>query len=67
MIVPNMLERQDTIEVEVQQGDEEKEGNEESNADSSHVKQLFSELWKLLSKLNKGPVNIIKKVVTNQG
>ncbi|KAG5000882.1 hypothetical protein JHK87_021954 [Glycine soja] len=49
------IKRQDTIEVEVQQGDEEKEGNEESNADSSHVKQLFSELWKLLSKLNKGP------------
>ncbi|KAH1052406.1 hypothetical protein GYH30_021968 [Glycine max] len=66
MIVPNMLERQDTIEVEVQQGDEEKEGNEESNADSSHVKQLFSELWKLLSKLNKGPVNIIKKVLVSK-
>ncbi|KRH47403.1 hypothetical protein GLYMA_07G027600v4 [Glycine max] len=66
IIVPNILERQDTIEVETQQGDEEKEGNEESNADSSQVKQLFSELWKLLSKLNKGPVNIIKKLLVSR-
>ncbi|KAG5008803.1 hypothetical protein JHK87_017318 [Glycine soja] len=56
MIVPNILEGQDTIEVEFKQGEEEEEGNEESNADFSQVKQLYSELWKRLSKLNKGPV-----------
>ena len=47
MIVPNILEGQDTIEVEFKQGEEEEEGNEESNADFSQVKQLYSELWKL--------------------
>jgi len=60
MIVPDMLERQDTIEVELQQGEEE---NEESNTDSRQVKEFSKELWKLLSKLNKGPVNIIRKVL----
>ncbi|KAH1085080.1 hypothetical protein GYH30_017219 [Glycine max] len=59
MIVPNILEGQDTIEVEFKQGEEEEEGNEESNADFSQVKQLYSELWKRLSKLNKGPVKLI--------
>ncbi|KAK7381552.1 hypothetical protein VNO80_00097 [Phaseolus coccineus] len=66
MIVPDMLERQDTIEVELQQGEEENEGNEESNTDSRQVKKLFRELWKLVSKLNKGPVNIIKKVLVSR-
>ncbi|XP_028240698.1 putative UPF0481 protein At3g02645 [Glycine soja] len=45
MIVPNILEGQDTIEVEFKQGEEEEEGNEESNAD-------FSQLpWKTVSNL----------------
>ncbi|TKY64597.1 putative UPF0481 protein [Spatholobus suberectus] len=67
MIVPCKLEQQqDTIEVSEFQQEEEKEGNEESSADSSQVKQLFSELWKQLSKLNKGPVKIMKKVLVSR-
>ena len=40
---------------------EEKEGSEISNLDSSYVNKFLSELWQLLSKLNKGLVRLIKK------
>ncbi|TKY64595.1 putative UPF0481 protein [Spatholobus suberectus] len=65
--VPSKLEQQqDIIEVIEFQQEEEKEGNEESSADSSQVKKLFSELLKQLSKLNKGPVKIIKKILVSR-
>ncbi|XP_020207257.2 putative UPF0481 protein At3g02645 [Cajanus cajan] len=66
MIVPNVLEQeQGTIDqVEFQQ--EKEEGNEKPSGDSSQVKQLYSELWKQLSKLNKGPVKIMKKVIASK-
>ncbi|KAK7381551.1 hypothetical protein VNO80_00096 [Phaseolus coccineus] len=66
VIVPKLEQQPDTIENEVQQEEEQKEGNEEGSADSSHVKQFFNELWKLLSKLNKGPVKLMKKVTVSK-
>ncbi|XP_047166830.1 putative UPF0481 protein At3g02645 [Vigna umbellata] len=67
VIVPKSEQQPDTIEAEVQQEEEQNQGNENeegSSSDSSHVKQFFSEIWKHLSKLNKGPVKLIKKVIT---
>ncbi|KHN38011.1 putative UPF0481 protein At3g02645 [Glycine soja] len=65
VIVPKLEQQSDTIEVEFQQ--EQKEGNdEEATSDSSHVKQFFSEVWKLLSKLNKGPMKMVKKVIVSK-
>ncbi|KAK8465133.1 hypothetical protein PHAVU_010G158100 [Phaseolus vulgaris] len=63
VIVPKLEQQPDTVENEVEQEEEQqKEGNEEESADSSHVKQFFNELWKILSKLNKGPMKLMKKV-----
>lgn len=62
VIVPKLEQQPDTIENEVEQEEEQMEGNEEESADSSHVKQFFNELWKILSKLNKGPMKLMKKV-----
>jgi len=67
VIVPKSEQQPDTNEGEVQQEEEQKEGNEEESPDSSYVKQFFDELWKLLSKLNKGgPVKLIKKVASSK-
>ncbi|QCE02140.1 hypothetical protein DEO72_LG8g151 [Vigna unguiculata] len=68
VIVPKLEQQPDTIEGEVQEEEEEqKHENEEKSSDySSHVKQFFSEIWKLLSKLNKGPVKLIKKVILSK-
>ncbi|CAJ1951345.1 unnamed protein product [Sphenostylis stenocarpa] len=65
VIVPKLEQQPDTTEAEVQQ-EEQKEGNEEGTSDSSHVKQLFSEIWNLLSKLHKGPVKLIQKVTVSR-
>ncbi|KAK7349122.1 hypothetical protein VNO77_06227 [Canavalia gladiata] len=70
VIVPKLDQQPDTTEVDqFQQQEEENElGNEKSTSDSdtSQVKQFFSELWKIVSKLNKGPVNLIKKVLVSK-
>ncbi|KAH7543955.1 hypothetical protein ACOSP7_031129 [Xanthoceras sorbifolium] len=34
-----------------------------ATADSNYVKQFFSELWKMLSKLNKGPIRLVNKLI----
>ncbi|XP_020207256.2 putative UPF0481 protein At3g02645 isoform X2 [Cajanus cajan] len=67
LIVPKLDQQADTLEIdEFQQGDEAKEGKEEASSNSSQVKQFFSEIWKLLSKLNKGPVKLVKKVIVSK-
>ncbi|XP_027344828.1 putative UPF0481 protein At3g02645 [Abrus precatorius] len=66
VIAPKLEQQPDTIEVEFQQEDEEKEENENSTSDSGQVKQFFSDIWNILSKLNKGPVNSIKKVLVSK-
>ncbi|GAV70919.1 DUF247 domain-containing protein [Cephalotus follicularis] len=48
---------------EIEDQSECKEGKEKSSGHSSYVKHLLSEIWKLLSKLNKGLLCIIKKAV----
>ncbi|XP_004492405.1 putative UPF0481 protein At3g02645 [Cicer arietinum] len=63
MIVPKLETQQDIIiDVEIQQEEEQQnEGDENSKGKSSYVNQFFSELWKILSKLNKGPMKLIKR------
>ncbi|KAG8643733.1 putative UPF0481 protein At3g02645 [Manihot esculenta] len=34
-----------------------------SYGNSSHVKDLFSEIWKLISKLNKAPIQLLKRLI----
>ncbi|GAU33108.1 hypothetical protein TSUD_259590 [Trifolium subterraneum] len=64
MIVPKLEKQDDIIEVEIQQEEDQQEGDEKSSAkDSIHVKQFFSFIWKLLSKLLKGPLHLLKKVL----
>ncbi|KAJ1429156.1 hypothetical protein SESBI_08511 [Sesbania bispinosa] len=65
MIVPKLEKQPDTIEAEFQQ-EEDKEGNENSASDSTYIQQFSSEMWKILSKLNKGPVKMIKKVLVSR-
>ena len=60
MIVPKMEEPSEIIELDVH-------GKETSSADSSsYVKQLLHEIWKLISKLNRGPVRVIKQVIISR-
>ncbi|WKA00916.1 hypothetical protein VitviT2T_019232 [Vitis vinifera] len=61
LIVPRSKEPSEIIEVENE--NESKEGKEESFGDSSYVQQLFEEIWKLLSKMNRGPVRILKRII----
>ncbi|XP_034704246.1 putative UPF0481 protein At3g02645 [Vitis riparia] len=61
LIVPRSKEPSEIIEVENE--NESKEGKEESFGDFSYVQQLFEEIWKLLSKLNCGPVRILKRII----
>ncbi|KAK7294050.1 hypothetical protein RJT34_16933 [Clitoria ternatea] len=67
MIVPCKLEKQPSEIIEVEQNQEDNnEGSEKSSTDSTQVKQSFEELWKVLSKLNKGPVTLIKRVLVSK-
>ncbi|KAF8393095.1 hypothetical protein HHK36_021336 [Tetracentron sinense] len=45
------------------EGDRDKEG---SFLNQSNVKKLLSEVWKWLSKLNKGPVGLLKRVLVSK-
>jgi hypothetical protein len=67
MIVPKMEEPSPSaivIEIEgVDDRNEGMEGEKKSSADSSYVKQFLDEIWTLLSKLNRGPILLIKKVL----
>ncbi|XP_059458412.1 putative UPF0481 protein At3g02645 [Corylus avellana] len=69
MIVPKMEEPSPppiVIEIEgVDDRNEGMEGEKKSSADSSYVKQFLDEVWKLLSKLNRGPILLIKKVLVS--
>ncbi|KAK7294049.1 hypothetical protein RJT34_16932 [Clitoria ternatea] len=66
VIVPKLEQQQGTIEAEIQLEEKENEGNESSTPDTSYVKQFLSEMWNLLSKLNKGPVNLVKRVLLSK-
>ncbi|XP_062156512.1 putative UPF0481 protein At3g02645 [Alnus glutinosa] len=64
MVVPKMEEPPEII-IEVEPLNEGMEGEKKSSADSSYVKQFLDETWKLLSKLNRGPILLIKKVLVS--
>ncbi|WJX48747.1 hypothetical protein P8452_35270 [Trifolium repens] len=68
MIVPKLETDQDvTIDVEIQQEEQGQKGDgENSKGESSYVKQSFNELWKILSKLNKGPMKLLKRALVSR-
>ncbi|KAF2301451.1 hypothetical protein GH714_024361 [Hevea brasiliensis] len=39
------------------------QGKEGSSGNSNYIKDLFSEIWKLISKLNKGPIQLLKRIL----
>lgn len=70
MIVPKLRTTNSTLSEisEIEDPNEGKKGRGrggDSN-DSGYVKKVLSEIWKLLSKLNKGPVRLIKKILVSK-
>ncbi|KAL5576077.1 hypothetical protein UlMin_017776 [Ulmus minor] len=60
---------EDTIEVAADQdqnGDDDEEGKDKSSSNSNYIKQFLNEVWKILSKLNKGPIHLLKKVLLSK-
>ncbi|KAJ6896180.1 hypothetical protein NC651_022412 [Populus alba x Populus x berolinensis] len=39
------------------------EGRYNSSGNSSHIRDLFSEIWKIITRLNKGPVRLLKRLL----
>ncbi|XP_054781522.1 putative UPF0481 protein At3g02645 [Prosopis cineraria] len=69
MIVPRTNnDQQPDLVIQVDEFIESKGGNngEESNANSSYLKKFLREVWKILSKLNRGPAKLIKKVLLSR-
>ena len=68
MIVPKLETGNDvTIDVEIQQEEEQEKGEDEnSKGESSYVMQSFNEIWRILSKLNKGPMKSLKRVLVSR-
>lgn len=42
------------------------QGEKNSFGKSSHVKQFLNEIWKILAKLNRGPVPMVKRIVSSK-
>ncbi|WJX42722.1 hypothetical protein P8452_29921 [Trifolium repens] len=69
MIVPKLETEHDvTIDVEDEQEEEQdhKGDGEDSKGGSSYVKQSFNEIWNILSKLNKGPIRLLKSALVSR-
>ncbi|ESR40751.1 hypothetical protein KPL70_020956 [Citrus sinensis] len=64
-IVPKVEQKSEISEVVEDQGDDEKP-KERYTGGSTYVKKIFGEIWKLLSKLNKGPILFIKKLLVSK-
>lgn len=64
MIVPKVEEPSEIIEVE--DHNEDMQGKEKSSSDSSYVKQFLDVIWNMLSKVNRGPISLIKKVLVSR-
>ncbi|CAL5210564.1 unnamed protein product [Lathyrus oleraceus] len=69
MIVPKLETDHDiAIDVEIQEEEEQdhKGDDENSKGETSYVKQSFNEIWKILSKLNKGPMQLLKRALVSK-
>ncbi|KAF3450929.1 hypothetical protein FNV43_RR07018 [Rhamnella rubrinervis] len=64
MVTPKLEELSEVKEVVDQ--DEDTNGKESSSGESNYVKQFLLDVWKLLSKLNKGPIRLVKKVLLSR-
>ncbi|XP_059644764.1 putative UPF0481 protein At3g02645 [Cornus florida] len=63
VIVPKLEDFHSCETTEVQDEQDAKKGEENSFGKSSYVKQFLEEIWKVLSKLNKGPARLLKRVI----
>lgn len=69
MIVPKLeIEHDIAIDVEIQEEEEQDHNGDDENSkgESSYVKQSFNEIWKILSKLNKGPMQLLKRALVSK-
>ena len=66
MIVPKLEEPSEIIEVVVDDQNQDMQGKEKSSSNSSYVKQFLDVIWNMLSKLNRGPISLIKKVLVSR-
>jgi hypothetical protein len=62
MIVPK-VEAPPEIISEADDQPEAMEGRYNSSGNSSHIRDLFSEIWKIITRLNKGPVRLLKRLL----
>ncbi|OVA12482.1 Protein of unknown function DUF247 [Macleaya cordata] len=69
LVPPKQQEEEDD---EINEFDEENDrasmddNSKESFGNTSHVKQLFNEVWNSISKLNRGPMHTLKKVMISK-
>ncbi|MED6131398.1 hypothetical protein PIB30_009620 [Stylosanthes scabra] len=68
MIVPRQY--QEIVEEENYNQDGEKKGNDDENLEEEeekgNVKKFLSDVWNILSKMNKGPVRLVKRVLVSK-
>ncbi|CAB4272893.1 unnamed protein product [Prunus armeniaca] len=65
MITPKLERRPSEIVEAEDEGESTPHKGSESSDSPNFVKQLVQEVWKLLSKLNKGPVRLLKKLLVS--
>ncbi|CAL8133136.1 unnamed protein product [Prunus armeniaca] len=65
MITPKLERRPSEIAEAEDEGESTPHKGSESSDSPNFVKQLVQEVWKLLSKLNKGPVRLLKKLLVS--
>ncbi|XVE89022.1 hypothetical protein DITRI_Ditri19aG0116700 [Diplodiscus trichospermus] len=66
MIVPKLRTRTRSEISEFEEPNEDVKTKEGSSDQPGYVQQLLSVIWKLLSKLNKGPIRLIKKILLSK-
>lgn len=67
MVTPKLEEPCEVVEIDQDQTEAENgKKSSSSTGSSNHVKWFLHEVWKLLSKLNKGPIRLIKRVLLSR-
>ncbi|XWS11738.1 hypothetical protein CRYUN_Cryun37aG0025800 [Craigia yunnanensis] len=66
MLVPKLQTRTTSEITEFEDQNEGMKGKEGSSEDPGYVQQLLGMIWNLLSKLNKGPIRLIKKILLSK-